>query len=213
MWSGGIDSTYTLAKLLKETDHKVHAHHIFLKNAEQRQDAEEASIKRLITPLQKIRPFTYTETLIDHSRLPGFPYDMAVVCAEAGLLSKIFSYDKNLQKIDRWTIGTHEAEGHWQTRFDVIEKAANAFAWPSDPAKFELMPLVTKADEMRYLQELGLLDSTWFCRTPIKVIANETCIPCGKCKTCKEVDLAHSQMQNKYKNGGLDYGTNSNYLS
>jgi hypothetical protein len=36
MWSGGIDSTFKLASLLKETAYKFHAHHVHLVNAEGR---------------------------------------------------------------------------------------------------------------------------------------------------------------------------------
>lgn len=181
MWSGGIDSTYVLAKLLKDTKHQVHAHHICLVNPEHRDRAETEAIKKLMPRLQAIREFTYSETLIDHTRCPGFAYDMAIVCFEAGIVAKGFA-QKDLKKIDLWTIGTHEAEGHWQERFDVISQATRAATWPYDAPKFYLDVLVSKVEEMQYLDVRGILGDCWYCRTPNQGK------PCGTCKTCKEVN-------------------------
>ena len=36
MWSGGIDSTFKLAYLLRETEYQVHAHHVNIVNHEGR---------------------------------------------------------------------------------------------------------------------------------------------------------------------------------
>lgn len=188
MWSGGIDSTYTMAKLLKEHDGRIHAHHICLVNKEGRQRAEENAIRRLMPKLQNIRQFSYTENLIDDSRLFQIPYDMARVCFEAGVVARGFSQCTDLI-FDRWTIGTHKGEGHWQSRWNVISKGTEAAYWYREdgmipPPKFELMPMVSKKEEMLYLKELGLLDDCWYCRTPVRME------PCGKCKTCIEVEEA-----------------------
>ena len=43
MWSGGIDSTFKLAYLLKETEYQVHAHHVHIVNREGRSQAEPAA--------------------------------------------------------------------------------------------------------------------------------------------------------------------------
>lgn len=184
MWSGGIDSTYALVKLLKDTPHKIHAHHIYIKNYEKREEHEQRAVETLLPKLQEIRPFTFSETMKDYSRLPGTPYDMAVVCFEAGVLFKIFDTDRNLTPFKKWTIGTHEKEGHWQTRWDVIIQGAKAAAWPKDCAEFELQPMVSKLEEMKYLHELNLLKDCWYCRTPTPQGV------CGKCKTCEEVLVA-----------------------
>ena len=187
MWSGGIDSTYTLAKLLHDSSFKIHAHHIVLHNVERRSNAEVEAIRKLMPKLQQIRPFTFTENFIDDSRMPTMVYDMARVCFEAGAVSKGFYHHPNQIIFDKWTIGTHEAEGHNWERWDVIKHATRAAEWTKGREKFiefELQPLVSKKAEMDYLADLGLLDDCWYCRTPFNSK------PCGICKTCGEVKEA-----------------------
>jgi len=187
MWSGGIDSTYTLAKLLKETDLKILAHHIFLKNCENRHLSEQYAVQKLGEKLRAIRPFSYTWNMIDDSYLPTIPYDMARVCFEAGAVSKAFYHARDPKFIKKWTIGTHKAEGHWQERWDVISSATRSAEWSpgrTDFIEFELQPMATKEEEMKYLDGLGLLEDCWYCRTP------KEGKPCESCKTCMEVKNA-----------------------
>lgn len=187
MWSGGIDSTYTLAKLLAETDHNIFAHHIELKNVEGRDIAERNAVLKLIPKLKQIRDFKLTANFIDDSKMPTIVYDMARVCFEAGAVSKAFYHYSEPVILDEWTIGTHKDEGHWQERWDIISHATRAAEWSPERKtymKFFLGELVTKTEEIEYLSNLGLLFDTWFCRTPTK----NGC--CNKCKTCIEVSQA-----------------------
>jgi len=178
MWSGGIDSTYVLTKLLAE-GHDVHAHHIEIINGEGiRHLGEIEACNALLPKLQAIKPFKFTCSSVNHMAHTNYPFDMAVVCFEAGVVSRSHKFDK-------WTIGTHEAEGHWIERWKVIEPAATAACWPTPMPEFELMPLVSKKEEMRYLDELDLLGDCWYCRSPAEV--DGELIECNRCKTCHEV--------------------------
>lgn len=184
MWSGGIDSTYILAKLLKETDKKVFAHHIYLRNVEDRQTKEAEAIEKLIVKLRAIRKFNFTRNIIDDSAMPTMVYDMARVCFEAGAVSKAFYHWIKPFAIDEWTIGTNKEEGHWQERWDIIAGATRAAEWTpgrKDFIRFQLQPMVSKREEMEYLESLGLLKDCWFCRVPKEGQS------CGQCKTCLEV--------------------------
>lgn len=203
MWSGGIDSTYSAAKLLNETDHNVYLHHIYLQNVENRARHEAKAIKALGDKLNKIRPFKFTHNTIDDSYMPTMVYDMARVCFEAGAVSKGW-YHYNGTILHKWTIGTHDTDGpsppdgpigHNWTRWSVIKHATRAAEYtdprhlhPSEKPReqfieFELLPVVSKKEEIRYLKELNLLDDCWYCRTPKEG-------PCGVCKTCEEVKQA-----------------------
>lgn len=182
MWSGGIDSTYTLAKLLKETDYNIHAHHVTLINHEKRGESEKDACLSMIPKLKEIRDFTSSGSSIDHSSHGGFiPFDMAVVCFEAGVCSRAAAYDSTRNAFDEWMIGTHKDEGHWATRWKAIAPAVDAACWPMDAPKFVLHDLVSKKAEMEYLNNLGILHLCWFCRMP------QNGQSCCKCKTCKEV--------------------------
>lgn len=180
MWSGGIDSTYKLAFLLKETAYQIHAHHVHLVNREGRSAAERAACRRLRPPLRAIRPFAYTESTIDHRQHDRIPYDMAVVAFEAGVVARSGEGPKS-EPFTHWTIGTHKAEGHFQRRFDLYEPMVNAVCFPGDYPAFEMGTVVTKAEEIAYLDALGLLEDCWYCRTP------RGGRPCARCGTCREV--------------------------
>lgn len=185
MWSGGIDSTYILARALRELKDDLVVNHTYLKTFENRQDAEMKAIQALTPKMLDVRNFIPWKIGHDYSDPPTLIYDMPVFCADAGAIAKTFRLNKNLKRIDRWTIGTNAEESHWQTRWDVIVKAANAFAWELDAPQFEfLFPLVSRAEEIRYLKECGIYDDCWFCRTPIN---NKRC---ERCPTCHEVSAA-----------------------
>lgn len=183
MWSGGIDSTYVLAELLCETDVPVHAHHINLINHECRHVAEKKAVDDLLPKLQAIRPFVYTESTIDHSQYRGIPYDMAVVCFEAGCVARDTMMRKNpaMPAITQWTVGTHKAEGHWNERWDVIKQITRGVCWHENTPEFYVGLETTKREEIQYLGKLQLFDDTWYCRTPVD---GQRCV---QCKTCQEV--------------------------
>lgn len=189
MWSGGIDSTYTLAHLLKNTDHKINAHHIHLMNAERRHLMEAKACLDLFIKMQEIREFVWTQTTVDYSKIPGHTYDMADVCYHAGAISKAFAQNSKTESFDKWTIGTHLAEGHWQERFDILMGGFKAASWSPEWTneklpEFELQPMFPKIEEMDFLDELGLLHLCWYCRTP------RNGKRCKVCKTCVEVTNA-----------------------
>lgn len=186
MWSGGIDSTYTLAKMLKETDHEIHAHHIHLVNKENRAKAESDSINKLLRKLNCIRSFNFSQSIISYPEYSNIPFDMAIVCFEAGVLQKEHAYNPNKTPFDKWTIGTHEDEGHWQERWDVIHPCTKAACWPKQEPEFELQPMVQKYQEMKFLLSFGLLEDCWCCRHPSYSNNGEAKV-CGECKACNEI--------------------------
>lgn len=185
MWSGGIDSTFTLAWLLKDTKDDVHAHHVVIQNSDGRYEVEVEIIKRIIPKLRKIRNFGFTFSKVEHGNLKVLPWDMQVVGFEAGVISRNLRIGYN-KPFTRWTIGTHKSEGHWETRFEKIEACTAAVTWPYDPPKFWLPKILpTKAEEIKYLHDLDILKLSWYCRYP--VVKDDGWYRCNECKTCKEV--------------------------
>ena len=73
---GGINSTFKLASLLKETEYQVHAHHVHLVNHEGRHAAEAAACRALRPKLKAIRDFPYTQSRIDHRQDQHIPFEM-----------------------------------------------------------------------------------------------------------------------------------------
>ena len=183
MWSGGIDSTFKLAYLLRETEYQIHAHHVNIVNHEGRARSERAACTALRRRLKALRAFAYTESTVDHSEHDKIPFDMAIVAFEAGVVAR--SADgRRVEPFTHWTIGTHKAEGHFQRRFDLYEPMVIAVCFPGDYPAFEMGKVVTKAEEIAYLEDLGLLRDCWYCRFP------RTGRACGQCGTCKDVKRA-----------------------
>ena len=65
MFSGGLDSTTALYKLLKETNHNIYVHHIILKDNSNRWNDELTATNNIISYLKKIRSFDYSESTVD----------------------------------------------------------------------------------------------------------------------------------------------------
>lgn len=205
MWSAGIDSTYMLAHLLKETNDDIHAHHVVIKNSDNRYLAEVETIKKLGPKLQAIRKFGFTHSTVDHLAMKALPWDMQVVGFEAGVVSRNMTIGYN-RPFNRWTIGTHQAEGHWKARFEKIEACTAAVTWPYDPPTFWLPEnLATKSEEIIYLDKMNLLSDCWYCRYPVK--KDNSWELCGKCKTCKEVQDALKEAGMKSTDGSGFRGT------
>lgn len=62
MFSGGLDSTTSLYKLLKYTDHNIYVHHINLKDNTNRWISENHACEKIITYLKNVREFNYTQS-------------------------------------------------------------------------------------------------------------------------------------------------------
>src|SRR5205814_7205769 len=76
MFSGGLDSTAMLAKLLQETDDELRVHHIRMVNREARAPAEQAAVERIVAWCRdRYRPFRYTESGLDFAELQAIPID------------------------------------------------------------------------------------------------------------------------------------------
>src|ERR1051325_10054606 len=76
MFSGGLDSTAMLVKLLEETPDELRVHHIRMANKEGREDAEQAAVERIVAYCRdRYRPFRYTESGLDFRGLEAIPID------------------------------------------------------------------------------------------------------------------------------------------
>lgn len=181
MLSGGPDSIYEAARRLKETDEEIHLHHISIMNGEggeERMMTEQAVVMSAYAGLFQIRPCSFSRSLINHQEHSRIPYDMALVCFEAGVCANAHIDTAGKTPFTHWTIGTCQEEGHWQERFDELEKITKAVCWKNQAPIFELgTKLLNKKDELDYLTALGLEWTS--CRTP------KNGEPCGKCFKCR----------------------------
>ncbi len=180
MVSGGVDSVWTLMRLLRDTDDEIFAHHVHFINEEGRHEAEAAACRALVPELRKIRPFQWSETAIDHRNMRWFGFDIMGVGFEAGICAHSFHRARG-RPMDRWTIGTCAEEGHDAARFVHVEAALAANCYPNPAPPFFLLPPVPKAQEIAELGPLARL--CWTCRRPLRREGGWA--ECGACKTCK----------------------------
>ncbi len=191
MFSSGVDSTYTLVKLLSETDDDIYAHHVHMINPEMRHEVEATRARAIITWCNaNIRKVKYSESSIDHRGLRWFGFDIMAVGFEAGVLAHSFQIARD-RMLDRWTIGTCLEEGHDEKRFAHVLNCCSANCYPHAPPEFFLLPLIPKADEMAYLPR-AVLDLCWTCRRPV-TLADGSPGECGTCKTCKVMQGIRAQ--------------------
>ncbi|MEH6528134.1 MAG: hypothetical protein V7723_18865 [Sneathiella sp.] len=183
MLSGGIDSVYVLAKILKETDDIVIAHHIHMVNGEGRFKVEAQSCIKIVDWCRKnYREFGYSETAIDHRGLFSMGYDMIAVAYEAGIINRAFE-GKYGRSLDRWVCGWCAEEKPMPGRAPHTIAMCAASSHPAEPPELFHLPVISKADQIRYLPD-ALLDLCWTCRRPIW---NEdgSFDECGECITCE----------------------------
>lgn len=183
MLSGGIDSVYVLAKLLRETDDIVIAHHIHLVNDEGRFKVEAERCRKIVDWCQKnYRKFGYSESAIDQRGLFSMGYDIITTAYEAGIVNSSF-YEKYNMPIDRWITGWCEEEKTDPARQPHIGAMCGASSYPAPAPGYFYFPVIRKVDQMRYLPK-ELLDLCWTCRRPVW---NEdgSFDECGECMTCE----------------------------
>lgn len=195
MFSGGLDSTAVLYKLLTDkqySDYDIHVHHMHLRNIERRAMAESTAIKKILTYFEEndFEKFDFTENIIETfflqpPQFKRFPFDSDVM---AFFAANICLGDTTMKKV---------AVGHTKTdlefapnlimRRERMQKILEASYFPDEVSTEFLYPLIklTKQETSDILPK-ELRDLTWSCRNPIY---DDDGIPseCGKCLTCKEM--------------------------
>ena len=78
MFSGGLDSTAMLVKLLAESQDELRVHHIRLDNRDGRAGAEQGAVEKIIAWCRsRYRPFRYSESGLEFRQLEAIPIDSA----------------------------------------------------------------------------------------------------------------------------------------
>lgn len=178
MFSGGLDSTGALWKLIR-TKEELLVHHIYLCNKEKRAEAENKSVKDIIAYMKNIRDFTYTESYHEYpSYNNNFMWDSDIYNFVAGTICLC------LKSIKEVAIGRTKSDMGIEQRADRGTKILHTF----DPNIKKVYPVgdMTKKEIYEMLPE-DLRNLTWSCRTP--VYKDNYIYECNRCKTCREVTL------------------------
>jgi len=184
MFSGGIDSTYALAKLLRETEDEVLVHHIHLLTNTGRHIPEARSCKQIVDYCRRtMRPFFYSESAIDHRRFMAHGFDLIAAGFETGMVASSYALASGLQKnIDRWIVGIAGDDVLPEKRFKHAQLCCEFNCSQGRPPQLFMFPFVDVVEQVNYLPE-KLYRMTWSCRQPAGLPDNP--VPCGRCKACK----------------------------
>ncbi len=184
MFSGGLDSTAMLVRLLARERDELRVHHIRMVNREKRDRAEQAAVDAIVAYCRKrYRPFRYSESALDFSGLEAIPIDylsIAFVACQVAI---------DTPGCDRIAVGS------LATDTDIVnrtERQKRVFAAMyecyrarklGEPSVEWLLPVyaVPKADLARELPP-ELVELTWSCRRPVETPQGHQ--PCGACKAC-----------------------------
>ena len=194
MFSGGLDSTGALWELLQNQENKIHIHHLYLLNKEKRAEAEQLSVKNILSYLStKHYKFKYSESYHEY---PYYSY-INTINHNSITINQNFMFDSDiynfiagaiclsLPKIQTVAIGRTKSDSGLEIDQRSIRgnKLLELFA----PNIKKIYPVghLTKAEVYNTIPE-ELRNMTWSCRTPI-YIANNIVKECGQCKTCKEL--------------------------
>lgn len=192
LWTGGVDSTGVLYKILKDFPIDVVAHHIHFKNREKKRwEAEKDAIDTMIPWLRKnVREFEYSESTIEMD-LKFIGWDVMTAMYMGGIVAR----DK---KCDRIALGVEKPSSKqiydhwWRTGMSQLLSIMTSLRHPqksqSLPVIWQVMSQKTKKEIWDSLPEF-LKENTWSCRKPtLNGKKDGKWIECGICKSCEQLN-------------------------
>jgi 7-cyano-7-deazaguanine synthase in queuosine biosynthesis len=182
MFSGGIDSTAMLVKLLAAGTDELRVHHIRMINREKRDLAEQRAVEGIVAYCRaRYRPFRYSESGLDFSGLEAIPIDYLAIAFVACQVA-IDTPGCNRIAVGALATDTDIANRTARQKRVFEEMYACYRARKLGEPRVEwMLPVydMPKAELAAALPQ-ELLDLTWSCRRPVGGLH-----PCGVCKACR----------------------------
>jgi 7-cyano-7-deazaguanine synthase in queuosine biosynthesis len=184
MFSGGLDSTAMLVKLLTQSEDALRVHHIRMANREGRVGAEQQAVERVVAWCRRhYRPFRYSESALDFTELEAIPIDYLSI---AYVACQVAIDTPGCNRIAVATLARDTDIVNRSARqrrvFDAMFECYRARKL-GEPAVEWVTPVydMSKAEIAASLPpELAAM--TWSCRRPVPAGAGWR--PCGACKAC-----------------------------
>jgi 7-cyano-7-deazaguanine synthase in queuosine biosynthesis len=184
MFSGGLDSTAMLVKLLAESEDELRVHHIRMANEEGRDGAEQQACSRIVAWCRgRYRAFRYSESGLDFRGLQAIPIDyvsIAFVACQVAI---------DTPRCRRIAVAALKADTDIANRserqrrvFEALYECYRARRL-GEPGVEWIYP-VYEATKQALARSLPpeLAELTWSCRRPVAAGAGWR--PCGTCKAC-----------------------------
>lgn len=182
MFSGGLDSTAMLVKLLAESEEALRVHHIRMVNREGRDLAEGRAAQAIVAWCRsRLRPFRYSESGLDFAALEAIPIDylsIAFVACQVAI---------DTPGCDRIAVGALASDTDIANRsarqkrvFDEMYACYRARKLGEPRVEWTFPVWHTPKAELAAALPAELLELTWSCRRPLEGLR-----PCLSCKACK----------------------------
>jgi len=184
MFSGGLDSTAMLVKLLAESDEELRVHHIRMGNKEEREAAEGRAVAGIVAWCRsRYRAFRYSESGLDFRELEAIPIDylsIAFVACQVAI---------DTPRCNRIAVASLARDTDIENRsarqrrvFDVLYDCyrARKLGEPQVQWIYPVYDMTKPALAASLPREL--VELTWSCRRPVRNVEQWT--PCGTCKAC-----------------------------
>ena len=185
MYSGGLDSTAMLVKLLTGSTDELRVHHIRMQNREGRAQAEQDAVEAILALLRsRYRPFRYSESGLDFRGLEAIPIDyisIAFVACQVAIDTPgcnrvaVGSLARDTDIVNRSARQRQVFEAMYTCyRARKLGETSVEWIYPVyDCDKPEIAAILPP--EIREL--------TWSCRTPVTEAGRFRA--CGTCKACR----------------------------
>ena len=201
MLSGGIDSTYLLYHYLRDTEHRVHAHHISIRYPhQQRWRAEDPACEKIVEWCRaNLREFEYSTSRfdLDFHRI-GWDSDLQLLVASKVALNLgdgpiVLALGWCVDDLERPRVRRRQELG---VTPEIWRALCRSTGHPHSSSKLSF-PLIeagiTKTDILR-MMPVELLRLTRSCRSPR--FEDGECRPCGSCHACTRKWMARWWLEN-----------------
>ena len=185
MFSGGLDSTAMLVRLLQDTEDELRVHHVHLVNRENRAGAEQKAVADIVNYCGKnYRPFQFSESVLDFKGLEAVPIDYIAI---AYVACQVAIDTPGCHRIAVGTLAVDTDEINRSSRqrqvFNTMYECYRARKL-GEPDMQWIYPVhhCSKID-LAAMLPAELLQKTWSCRTP--QVTETGYQPCGSCKACR----------------------------
>jgi 7-cyano-7-deazaguanine synthase in queuosine biosynthesis len=184
MFSGGLDSTAMLVKLLAESDEELRVHHIRMVNREARAQAEQSAVEAIVAWCRgRYRPFRHSESALDFSQLEAIPIDylsIAFVACQVAI---------DTPRCNRIAVAALARDTDIENRsarqrrvFDALYDCYRARKLGEPQVEWIYPVYHSTKQELASALPRELVELTWSCRRPVREAGGLR--PCGACKAC-----------------------------
>jgi 7-cyano-7-deazaguanine synthase in queuosine biosynthesis len=184
MFSGGLDSTAMLVKLLRESDEELRVHHIRMANQEGRDAAEQRAVESIVAWCRdRYRPFRYSESGLDFRGLEAIPIDYLSIAFVACQVA-IDTPGCNRVAVASLARDT-DIENRSARQRRVFDAMYECYRYRKlGEPNVEWTYPVYHATKQALAASLPpeLVGLSWSCRRPVRAGADWR--PCGTCKAC-----------------------------